>query len=93
MGATSARLADGRLTTAATPSAANTASPARPTQSQRTASIPITAANTGQLTTIPRPAAFLSLLPKWAIAKSLTGTGVRLIATPPTAITGRCGGR
>ncbi len=34
----------------------------------------------------------MSLLPKWAIAKSFSGTGVRLIATPPTAITGLLSG-
>jgi hypothetical protein len=50
--------------------------------------MPISAANTMSITTMPARRASLSCDPKCVIANSLTGIGVRLIAVSPTAITG-----
>ena len=88
VGTTSEPVAAGRLTAAATPTAAKTASAASPYASLRTASTPIPAAKATSRTTMPVTRASLSCVPKCAIANSLTGTGVRLIAVWPTATTG-----
>jgi hypothetical protein len=88
VGSTSAAPEPGRLIPAATPTAAKAASPARPKPSRRTASTPVTAANAASSARMPTIRACLSCVPKCAIANSLTGTGVRLIAAPPTATTG-----
>ena len=50
--------------------------------------MPISAAKAASSTRIPVTSAALSCEPKCAIANSLTGTGVRLIALSPTATTG-----
>ena len=88
VGTMSAGAAAGRRIAAATPTAANAASPASPKASRRSASRPITAANPASMTRIPAIRASLSCVPKCVIANSLTGVGVRLIAVSPTATTG-----
>src|ERR1700676_2750323 len=50
--------------------------------------MPISTANASSTTTMPASRASLSCEPKCAIANSLTGIGVRLIAVSPTAMTG-----
>ena len=83
--AVGARLAP---TAAATPTAPKTASTASPGHVRRTASRPAAIAATRSTASTPVSSASLSWEPKCAIANSLTGTGVRLMATSPTATTG-----
>jgi hypothetical protein len=88
VGSTSSAVAPGWLTAAAAPTAPKTASTASPGQVRRRASRPAAIAATTSTASTPVSSASLSWAPKCAIANSLTGTGVRLMATSPTATTG-----
>src|SRR5580693_10300603 len=85
-------VAFGLVSAAARPMAAKIASPKNPYDSRRIATMPTTIAYRKTTTTTPVSSAFLSLLPNVEIAQFLTGSGVRLIATCPTAITGEAFG-
>ena len=92
VGMTYSGVASGLVRAAARPMLANTASPARPRPSRRTASIPITAANTASTIRMPVSSAVLSSAPNVEMAKSLTAGGVRSMDAWPTAITGELSG-
>ena len=92
VGITYSGVASGLVRAAARPMLANTASPARPRSSRRTASIPITAANTVSTIRMPVSSAVLSSAPNVEMAKSLTAGGVRSMDAWPTAITGNSPG-
>ncbi len=66
----------GRVTTAASPIAVKTASPAMPYASRRMATIPITAANANSSTRTPPTRKALSFVPNVEVAQSFTGSGV-----------------
>ena len=85
-------VAFGLVSAAARPMTAKIASPKNPYDSRRIATTPTTIAYRKTTTTTPVSSAFLSLLPNVEIAQFLTGSGVRLIATCPTAITGEAFG-
>src|SRR5580693_7806208 len=85
-------VAFGLVSAAARPMTAKIASPKNPYDSRRIATTPTTIEYRKTTTTTPVSSAFLSLLPNVVIAQFLTGSGVRLIATCPTAITGEAFG-
>src|SRR5450756_1670912 len=71
---------------------ANSASPANPAVSRRTARMPTTMAYKKTTTNTPSSSTVLSLVPNVEVAQSFTASGVWLIATSPTAITGDAAG-
>ena len=85
-------VACGLVSAAAMPITAKIASPANPDASRRIATTPTAMAYRNTTTNTPVSSTFLSLLPNVEVAQSLTGSGVRLIATCPTAITGDASG-
>ena len=82
----------GLVSAAAMPITAKIASPTNPADSRRIATTPTTMAYRNTTTNTPVSSTFLSLLPNVDVAQSLTGSGVRLIASCPTAITGDAAG-
>src|SRR5215469_9391601 len=81
-------VAFGLVSAAASPSAAKIASPMYPNDSRRIATTPTTMAYRNTTTNTPVSSTFLSSVPNVDVAQSLTGSGVRLIAACPTAMTG-----
>ena len=80
------------VTAAAIPRQANRASPAYPRASRRVASTPTPIAYRNTTTNTPASRTVLSLVPNVEVAQTFTGSGVWLIATDPTSITGEAAG-
>ena len=80
------------VTAAAIPRQANKASPAYPRASRRAASTPTSIAYRKTTTNTPASSTVLSFVPNVEVAQTFTGSGVWLIATDPTSITGDAAG-
>ena len=80
------------VTAAAIPRQANRASPANPKASRRAASMPTNIAYRKTTTNTPVRSTVLSFVPNVEVAHTFTGSGVWLIATDPTSITGEAAG-
>jgi hypothetical protein len=80
------------VSAAAAPMMANKASPANPAESRRTARMPTAIAYRNTTTNTPSSNTVLSLVPNVEVAQSFTASGVWLMATEPTAITGEAAG-
>ena len=80
------------VTAAAIPMQANKASPANPNAIRRAASTPTNIAYRKTTTNTPASSTVLSFVPNVEVAQTFTGSGVWLIATDPTSITGDAAG-
>ena len=92
LGRRSAAPAVGRVSAAPAAIATRTTSRPAPRANRRRASRPATAASSSTPASTDPTRTVLSLVPKWAMAHSLSGVGVRSMTVEPTASTGEAAG-